>query len=126
MIPGWMAENPGAIRTGSSEVDQILTVLLSTHMFIGGFIGFTLDNTIPGTRAERGLLQHDVTSDTPDVDRHYGFPCGNDLLDRLTFTRHVPFCPTFNSTLNTCCRKRDKPADGARETDDKVTVDTYM
>ncbi|XP_066287721.1 solute carrier family 23 member 1-like [Branchiostoma lanceolatum] len=120
MIPGWMAENPGAIRTGSSEVDQILTVILSTHMFIGGFIGFTLDNTIPGTREERGLLQYDVTSDTPDVDLHYGFPCGNDLLDRLTFTRHVPFCPTFSPTLNPCCRKRNNPEGGEVEMDDRV------
>ncbi|XP_019646793.1 PREDICTED: solute carrier family 23 member 1-like [Branchiostoma belcheri] len=120
MVPGWMWDNPGVIRTGSSEVDQILTVLLSTHMFIGGFIGFTLDNTIPGTREERGLLQHDVSSDTPDVALHYGFPCGNDLVKRLTFTRHVPFCPTFSPTLNAkCCRKRK---DSAAEMDDPVTA----
>jgi len=29
-------------------VDQILTVLLSTSMFVGGLIGFVLDNTLPG------------------------------------------------------------------------------
>ena len=33
---------------GNETVDQILTVLLSTSMFVGGFIGFLLDNTIPG------------------------------------------------------------------------------
>jgi len=43
-----MANNPTAIRTGSESVDQIITILLSTGMFVAGFIGFTLDNTIAG------------------------------------------------------------------------------
>ena len=34
--------------SGSEIVDQILTVLLSTSMFVGGLVGFILDNTIPG------------------------------------------------------------------------------
>ena len=34
--------------TGSDIVDQIITVLLSTSMFVGGTMGFILDNTIPG------------------------------------------------------------------------------
>lgn len=29
-------------------MDQIFSVLLSTSMFVGGAIGFVLDNTIPG------------------------------------------------------------------------------
>lgn len=29
-------------------MDRVLTVLLSTAMFVGGFIGFVLDNTVPG------------------------------------------------------------------------------
>lgn len=33
---------------GSPALDQILTVLLSTSMFVGGLAGFVLDNTIPG------------------------------------------------------------------------------
>ena len=36
------------IDTGSDVADQILFVLLSTSMFVAGFIGFVLDNTIPG------------------------------------------------------------------------------
>ena len=34
---------------GSEVFDQIATVLLSTSMFVGGLLGFVLDNTIPGT-----------------------------------------------------------------------------
>lgn len=33
---------------GVKELDQIIVVLFTTHMFIGGFFGFILDNTIPG------------------------------------------------------------------------------
>lgn len=38
------------------ELDQIIKVLFETSMFVGGFLGFFLDNTIPGTREERGLV----------------------------------------------------------------------
>lgn len=34
--------------SGVKEVDQVLQILLTTHMFVGGFLGFFLDNTIPG------------------------------------------------------------------------------
>lgn len=34
--------------SGVIEVDQMLQVLLTTSMFVGGFFGFILDNTIPG------------------------------------------------------------------------------
>ena len=47
-VPEWMKLNPDAIKTGSPELDQILTVLLSTSMLIGGALALTLDNTIPG------------------------------------------------------------------------------
>ena len=43
-----MKAHPGAVQTGSPVADQVLTVLLSTGMFIAGFLGFVLDNTIPG------------------------------------------------------------------------------
>ena len=33
---------------GNAEFDNVLTVLLSTAMFVGGFTGFILDNIIPG------------------------------------------------------------------------------
>lgn len=37
-----------ALFSGVVELDQVLQVLLTTSMFVGGFIGFVLDNTIPG------------------------------------------------------------------------------
>lgn len=36
------------IISGIVELDQVLQVFLTTGMFVGGFFGFVLDNTIPG------------------------------------------------------------------------------
>ena len=33
---------------GSAVVDDLIVVLLSTHMFIAGLIAFILDNSMPG------------------------------------------------------------------------------
>jgi len=33
---------------GSQRLDQMLSMLLSTNMFIGGILGCLLDNMIPG------------------------------------------------------------------------------
>lgn len=41
-------ENASIISTTLPMLDQVLSVLLSTPMFVGGFLGFFLDNTIPG------------------------------------------------------------------------------
>jgi len=38
---------------GNVELDQVLFVLLSTAMFVGGVIGFLLDNTVPGKYISR-------------------------------------------------------------------------
>ena len=48
MMPSWIKSNPGAIATGSEIFDQIIRVLLETSMFVSGFLGFLLDNTVPG------------------------------------------------------------------------------
>lgn len=45
---GYDTHWPLAYSTGIPEVDQILTVLLTTEMFVGGCLAFILDNTVPG------------------------------------------------------------------------------
>jgi len=66
MLPDWLkrenarrqreGQDP-VINTGSELADQVISVLLGTSMFLSGFIGFVLDNTIPGTDDERGVTQ---------------------------------------------------------------------
>ncbi|MFB6111728.1 MAG: solute carrier family 23 protein, partial [Halobacteriaceae archaeon] len=43
----------------ANEVGQVIFVIGTTGMAIGGLIAFFLDNTIPGTREERGLTAWD-------------------------------------------------------------------
>lgn len=54
-------------------------MLLTTGMFVGGFLGFLLDNTIPGSLEERGLLawnEIQESEETSKVLEIYGLPCG--------------------------------------------------
>ena len=42
-------------KAGSTELDQIISVLLKTNMAVGGVTAAILDNLLPGSREERGL-----------------------------------------------------------------------
>ncbi|KGL85379.1 Solute carrier family 23 member 1, partial [Tinamus guttatus] len=79
-LPNYLDSHPNAINTGVPELDQIFTVLLTTEMFVGGTIAFILDNTIPGTQEERGLVQwkagaHSDSTTTASL-KSYDFPFG--------------------------------------------------
>ncbi|NXF09841.1 S23A1 protein, partial [Smithornis capensis] len=98
-LPNYLDSNPGSINTGVPELDQILTVLLTTEMFVGGTIAFVLDNTIPGTQEERGLVQwkagaHSDSTGSVSL-RSYDFPFGMSAVRRVRWLRHVPVCPVF-------------------------------
>lgn len=70
-VPQWVKNHPKAIDTGSNTADAALNVLISTSMFVGGVIGFILDNTVPGTKKERGLIHQDqdnIETDTTVYD----------------------------------------------------------
>ena len=101
------------ILSGNIEINQILTVLLSTSMFVGGMSGFILDNTIPGTKAERGLIKwrQELIKKKKKSSKHgdnntdhlkqqiYEIPVLTEYLKRWSFTRYVPFLPTFDEEL---------------------------
>ncbi|XP_038141954.1 solute carrier family 23 member 1-like [Cyprinodon tularosa] len=99
VIPNWIAKNPGILETGVKEVDQVLSVLFTTHMFIGGFLGFFLDNTIPGSKHERGLhtwnTEHlEDSSQALASEEVYSLPFGiTSCLRSQSWVRYIPFCP---------------------------------
>lgn len=98
-LPNYLDSNPGAINTGIPEVDQILTVLLTTEMFVGGCLAFILDNTVPGSPEERGLIQWKAgahaNSDMSASLKSYDFPFGMGMVKRTAFFRYIPICPVF-------------------------------
>ncbi|KAH3861942.1 solute carrier family 23 member 1-like isoform X2 [Dreissena polymorpha] len=109
MAPRYLASNPGCINTGNGEVDRVLTVLLSTAMFVGGFLGFVLDNTVPGTIEERGIKlwrKTFVVGDkcSPEVDTTYDLPLIMGCLRRQRWARYIPFLPTFRVDIGRRCK----------------------
>ncbi|XP_069014875.1 solute carrier family 23 member 1-like [Embiotoca jacksoni] len=106
VVPNWILKNPDFLQTGIKEVDQVLSILLTTHMFVGGFLGFFLDNTIPGTKRERGLLTLDKVhlEDTLGTEV-YDLPFGiTSCLQSQSWVRYIPFCPW---TLHRCQNKSE-------------------
>ncbi|XP_061746462.1 solute carrier family 23 member 1-like isoform X1 [Nerophis ophidion] len=91
-LPAYLDTHPKSINTGLAELNQILTVLLSTEMFVGGFLAFCLDNTIPGSRQERGLLEWRSLSSPSSS---YDLPVGMALIRRARCLRNFPISPTF-------------------------------
>ena len=64
-----MEEQEDPINTGSDTIDNILRVILSSSMFLAMLLGFILDNTIPGTPEERGLIKWQNQHKTGHGDR---------------------------------------------------------
>uniref|UniRef100_A0A3B3R272 Solute carrier family 23 member 2 n=1 Tax=Paramormyrops kingsleyae TaxID=1676925 RepID=A0A3B3R272_9TELE len=97
MLPSYLRENP--LVTGIAEIDQVLNVLLTTAMFVGGSVAFVLDNTIPGTLAERGIrrLKRGVRYSAAELEgmRSYDLPFGMDFLRRHRIFQYLPVSPTF-------------------------------
>ncbi|XP_028968255.1 solute carrier family 23 member 2 [Galendromus occidentalis] len=94
MIAHWTRRHPESIQTGNLMLDQTITILLSTSMFVGGALGIFLDNTIPGTLKERGLVEDKEASEEPDM-TCYGVPFMGSQLEKLPF---LPFSPTYTKS----------------------------
>ncbi|XP_030645635.1 solute carrier family 23 member 2 [Chanos chanos] len=102
VLPTWFHSNPGLINTGIKELDQIIIVLFTTHMFIGGFFGFVLDNTIPGTEKERGIknwrkMEQNSTKAYFSDQSCYNLPFCMDLLEKFRWAQRLPFLPSVKS-----------------------------
>ncbi|KAG7177561.1 solute carrier family 23 member 2-like [Homarus americanus] len=99
-VSKWIEGSPDVIQTGWPILDQVLRVLLQTPMFVGGSLGFFLDNTIPGTAEERGLLEWNrhlyQSSTTHKVSVCYDMPWGMAAIRRVKWLRYLPFSPTFS------------------------------
>ncbi|XP_061679056.1 solute carrier family 23 member 1 [Syngnathoides biaculeatus] len=101
VLPTWFHSNPGIIDTGVKELDQIIVVLFTTHMFIGGFFGFILDNTIPGSAEERGLHKWQHTAkeggQAASDESCYDIPFCAVLWRRFRVFRYLPFLPSYKN-----------------------------
>ncbi|XP_015349294.1 solute carrier family 23 member 2-like isoform X2 [Marmota marmota marmota] len=101
-IPNWVNKNPEKLQTGILQLDQVVQVLLTTGMFVGGFLGFLLDNTIPGSLEERGILvwnqvQENSKETTLKSSEVYDFPWGiGTKFCTSSYIRVLPFWPRLD------------------------------
>nr|XP_008256371.1 solute carrier family 23 member 1 [Oryctolagus cuniculus] len=98
-VPSWANRNPEILQTGVPQLDQVIQVLLTTGMFVGGFLGFLLDNTIPGSREERGLLawtrMQEAAGETAMAAEVYQLPWGiGTKFCTPSCAQHLPFWPS--------------------------------
>lgn len=106
VLPKWMEieENQKSINTGSVTLDNVITVILSSSMFLAMSLGFVLDNSIPGTPEERGLIkwqnQHKEGLTDGSIDRLkvYDLPFITPWLRRQSWARYIPCLPINNKS----------------------------
>ncbi|XP_075211901.1 solute carrier family 23 member 2 isoform X2 [Lycorma delicatula] len=104
VLPKWMVAHHGIINTGSEVADSIITVLLSTSILVGGLTGCILDNLIPGTPEERGLIawanEMKLSTEPGDEDNDddtYNFPVGMGFVRKCKVFSYIPFMPTYKT-----------------------------
>ncbi|XP_067998811.1 solute carrier family 23 member 1-like [Melanerpes formicivorus] len=98
-IPNWASQNSALLQTGIIQLDQVIQVLLTTGMFVGGLLGFFLDNTIPGTQEERGLLawknnHSGEAANSQLLSKVYDLPFGIGTRHcAVSWFQYLPACP---------------------------------
>ncbi|XP_029985119.1 solute carrier family 23 member 1-like [Sphaeramia orbicularis] len=110
VVPNWILKNQHYLDTGVKEVDQVLQILLTTNMFVGGFLGFFLDNTIPGTKRERGLVGWEKVDSGKALGNQeiYDLPFGiTSCLSSQSWVRYIPFCPWRGHKSPQKCQEND-------------------
>ncbi|KAL2557413.1 Nucleobase-ascorbate transporter 12 [Forsythia ovata] len=73
----YMAASHGPIHTKFSGLNYVLNTLLSLHMVIAFLVAIILDNTVPGSRQERGVYvwsEPETARREPAVSKDYELP----------------------------------------------------
>ncbi|KAG8138025.1 putative Solute carrier family 23 member 2-like protein [Naja naja] len=126
-VPHWVENNTDKLKTGTVQLDQVIQVLLTTGMFVGGFLGFFLDNTIPGSQEERGLLawrkDYNEESDGAVNNLHiYDLPFGiGSKFCVANWFKYLPVCPKQLATRGAKEQKSNK-ADFERNSDNDINT----
>ncbi|CAM6129941.1 unnamed protein product [Calypogeia fissa] len=85
-----VAQKRGPFHTSSNALNEVLNTIFSLHMVIAFLVAFILDNTVPGSRQERGTYiwtKPAAARNEPAVMKDYGLPFG--LSRFFTWVRWV-------------------------------------
>jgi len=120
-FPIWVATQPNAIKTGSGDLDQIISIFLSTSMFLGGTVACFLDNILPAKGNERGFaeFQHKEEKEdtrgmsadiynfplmkTPTVHADPGYEDSPSKSKTNRILSYFPFLPFYIDRSFKCC-----------------------
>ncbi|XP_060552099.1 solute carrier family 23 member 1-like isoform X2 [Ruditapes philippinarum] len=116
-FPNWVVANSTLIETGNNSLDQVINALLANNMFMGCFSALVLDNVIPGTDEERGIIiwrevpdfSDEEDDDIDEMDnvnlslKTYDLPFGNNLIRNWKWGKYVPIFPTFDGFDGSRC-----------------------
>ncbi|XP_060564520.1 solute carrier family 23 member 1-like, partial [Ruditapes philippinarum] len=99
MLQHWIKTTKDAIETGIEDLDNTITMLLGNPVFMAGVLACFFDNTMPGTREERGLTawQEELKGgeDESSIDK---IPIAEEIrLKKIRKTVYV--VPYFNRVL---------------------------
>ncbi|KAJ8047238.1 Solute carrier family 23 member 1 [Holothuria leucospilota] len=98
-----------SLTFGSATLDQLLGVLFKNGMLVGAVLSTVLDNVIAGTPEEKGthwreaFMEHGNASPENEEKagtrscKVYDLPFGMNAVAKRTWTRFIPFCPTFKN-----------------------------
>ncbi|KAI8774999.1 solute carrier family 23 member 1 [Biomphalaria glabrata] len=91
---------PEIIATGVKDLDRSLHVMLSTPMFLGGFLAMLLDNTVPGSLESRGMKHwqsQDESQRNKENDDIFTWSFYPTLVKVFPFVVSLPFMPKLIS-----------------------------
>ncbi|XP_033760561.1 solute carrier family 23 member 1-like isoform X2 [Pecten maximus] len=118
-LPPWLTDNQDLFLQLDSGARQVVTALLGNNIFMACFTAILLDNLMPGTVAERGLVAwRQVFEDGGSGDgddnnnrmtlKTYDFPFGMSYIRKWKWTYYIPFSPTFRGLRTRCLGKKDR------------------
>lgn len=106
MVPHWVADYDNVINTGNKDADDIITMLLGNPNLAGGVLACFLDNTIPGSKEERGIAAWETpvdtsASSTAHTDYSEGYEVYNPpLFDKYKNSKLLRFLPFMPNPLD--------------------------
>lgn len=116
MVPRYIEMYPEDIKTDNMTLNNFLKMFFGNANFAGAILAFFLDNTVPGTREERGITAWHVPSGVIRANKnHYleserqYIPWMPKEMRKSKFLKFIPFLPgpeygrndfTVNSDIN--------------------------
>lgn len=100
-VPYWVEKTPDGIQTGNENADRILRTLLGNANLTGALLACFMDNTLPGTKEERGITAWQ-SSETPEEGQSSIYTQGDislydpllpERVKNLSIMKYIPFLP---------------------------------